>query len=76
MYDISTLKEKKISELQDIAKSLKLKKVASLKKQELIYQIIDYLSTNPESSSNTKTIEKIINKISTDESKSTLLIKK
>ena len=27
MYDISTLKEKKISELQDIAKSLKIKKI-------------------------------------------------
>ena len=49
MYDISTLKEKKISELQDIAKSLNIKKIASLKKQELIYQIIDFLSTNPES---------------------------
>ena len=54
MYDISTLKEKKISELQDIAKSLKIEKIASLKKQELIYQIIDFLSANPESSSNSE----------------------
>ena len=57
MYDISTLKEKKISELQDIAKSLKIKKIASLKKQELIYQIIDFLSTNPESNSKPETLK-------------------
>ena len=31
MYDISTLKEK-MFELQDIAKSLKIKKIGSLKK--------------------------------------------
>ena len=55
MYDISTLKEKKISELQDIAKSLKIKKITSLKKQDLIYQIIDFLSTNPESASKSET---------------------
>ena len=55
MYDISTLKEKKISELQDIAKSLNIKKIASLKKQELIYQIIDFLSTNPESNPKSET---------------------
>ncbi len=55
MYDISTLKEKKISELQDIAKSLKIKKIASLKKQDLIYQIIDFLSTNPELASKPET---------------------
>ncbi len=55
MYDISTLKEKKISELQDIAKSLKIKKITSLKKQELIYQIIDFLSTNPETNSKSET---------------------
>ena len=58
MYDISTLKEKKISELQDIAKSLKIKKIASLKKQELIYQIIDFLSTNPESNSESESSSK------------------
>ena len=57
MYDISTLKEKKISELQDIAKSLKIKKITSLKKQELIYQIIDFLSTNPESSSKSESLK-------------------
>ena len=57
MYDISTLKEKKISDLQDIAKSLKIKKITSLKKQDLIYQIIDFLSTNPESASKSETPE-------------------
>ena len=57
MYDISTLKEKKISELQDIAKSLKIKKITSLKKQELIYQIIDFLSTNPETNPKSETLK-------------------
>ena len=57
MYDISTLKEK-ISELQDIAKSLKIKKIGSLKKQQLIYQIIDFLSTNPESNPKSETLKK------------------
>ena len=55
MYDISTLKEKKYLNLQDIAKSLKIKKISSLKKQQLIYQIIDFLSTNPESNSKSET---------------------
>ena len=61
MYDISTLKEKKISELQDIAKSLKIKKIGSLKKQQLIYQIIDFLSTNPESTSKSEKQKKDTN---------------
>ena len=41
MYDISTLKEKKLPDLQEIAKKLGLKRTSALKKQELIYQIID-----------------------------------
>ena len=41
MYEIATLKSKKLSELQDIAKTLGVKRMAGLKKLELIYQIID-----------------------------------
>ena len=48
MYEIATLKEKKIADLQEIAKKLGLKKTSSLKKLDLIYQIIDYVSANPQ----------------------------
>ena len=41
MYEIATLKSKKLSDLQEIAKTLGVKRMAGLKKLELIYQIID-----------------------------------
>ena len=47
MFEISTLKSKKISDLQEIAKSIGLKKISTLKKQDLVYQIIDHQSANP-----------------------------
>ena len=48
MYDISTLKEKKLADLQEIAKKVGLKRTTGLKKQDLIYQIIDYVSAHPQ----------------------------
>ena len=48
MYEIATLKEKKIADLQEIAKKLGLKRTSAIKKLDLIYQIIDYVSANPE----------------------------
>ena len=47
MYEISTLKEKKLADLQEIAKKIGLKRTSALKKQDLIYQIIDHISANP-----------------------------
>ena len=47
MYDISSLKEQKLADLQEIAKKLGLKRTSGLKKLDLIYQIIDYVSANP-----------------------------
>ena len=47
MYEIATLREKKLADLQEIAKKLGLKKISALKKLDLIYQIIDYVSANP-----------------------------
>ena len=47
MYEIATLKEKKLADLQEIAKKLGLKKTSALKKLDLIYQIIDHVSANP-----------------------------
>ncbi len=41
MYDILELSKKLLPELKDIAKGLKIKKAESLKKQDLIYKILD-----------------------------------
>lgn len=41
MYDIVELSGKLVNELRDIAKSMNIKKVESLKKQELIFRILD-----------------------------------
>ena len=48
MFDIEVLKEMKLSELQEIAKIAKVKKYRTLKKDELIYQILDVQAANPE----------------------------
>ena len=52
MYEISELKSKKLPDLQDIAKSIGVKRITGLKKMDLIYQIIDHVSANPESIKN------------------------
>jgi len=41
MYDILELNKKLLSELRDIAKELKIKRVESFRKQDLIYKILD-----------------------------------
>ncbi len=48
MFDISVLKEMKLPELQEIAKVAKIKNFRSLKKDELIYQILDLQAAEPE----------------------------
>ena len=48
MFEISTLKEKKISELQKIASDLGIEKISGLKKQDLAYKIIDHYASKPE----------------------------
>ena len=47
MFEISQLKEKKLTELQEIAQKLKVPKYRSLKKLDLVYQILDYQAANP-----------------------------
>lgn len=47
MFEISDLKEQKLPELQEIAKKLGVPKFRSLKKLELVYQILDYQAANP-----------------------------
>jgi len=50
MFEISALKEKKISELQKIATELGIKKINILKKIDLAYKIIDHYAANPKAS--------------------------
>lgn len=47
MFEISQLKEKKLPELQDIAKELNISKYRSLKKLDLVYKILDHQAANP-----------------------------
>jgi len=46
MYDILELNKKLVSDLREIAKGLQIKKVESLKKQDLIYKILDQQAIN------------------------------
>lgn len=65
MYDIIELNSKSLSELKEIAKELSISKSESLKKQDLIYKILDAQAINP-----AKVAEKVKNKkVSGDEKK-------
>jgi transcription termination factor Rho len=46
-YDIIELNGKLLTELKEIAKELDIKKVNNLKKQDLIYKILDHQALNP-----------------------------
>ena len=48
MFDIEVLKEMKLSDLQEIAKVAKINKYRSLKKDDLVYQILDLQAAKPE----------------------------
>ncbi|MCF8217486.1 MAG: transcription termination factor Rho [Bacteroidales bacterium] len=54
MYDIIELNGKLLTELRQIAKELNIPKAQGLKKQELIYKILDYQALNPTESEETK----------------------
>jgi len=47
MYDILELNKKLVAELRDIAKQLDVKKADKLKKEELVYQILDQQAITP-----------------------------
>ncbi|MCF8332464.1 MAG: transcription termination factor Rho [Bacteroidales bacterium] len=47
MYDIIELNGKLLTDLRSIAKELNIPKIQGLKKQELIYKILDYQALNP-----------------------------
>ncbi|WP_179020684.1 transcription termination factor Rho [Winogradskyella forsetii] len=48
MFEISQLKAKKLPELQEIAKQLKVPKYRTQKKLDLVYKILDYQAANPD----------------------------
>jgi len=48
MYEIATLKTKKLPELQEIAKKIGVKRITGLKKLDLIYQIVDFIASKPD----------------------------
>ena len=58
MFEISQLKEKKLPELQEIAKGLNVPKFSSLKKIDLVYQILDLQAANPKIVDPTVTTDK------------------
>ena len=58
MYEIESLKSKKLAELQEIAKKLNVKNISGLKKLELIYQIIDLIASSPIKSESIKSEKK------------------
>ena len=63
MLEISDLKAKKLPELQDLAKSLGVPKYRSLKKLDLVYQILDYQASNPNAVKALEKEDKNVNKV-------------
>ena len=49
MYILEKLNTKKVTELKSIAKELKISKYEKLKKQELVYAILDHQAENSKS---------------------------
>jgi len=74
MYDILELNKKLVPELKEIAKELDIKRIELLKKQDLVYKILDTQAIRESEKTEHKTVEKEQNKVE-DESKS-FLVKK
>ena len=58
MYEIEKLRSKKINDLQEIAETLKIKVSKNLKKEDLIYKIIDHISSVPSDEKEKKPLNK------------------
>ncbi|MDA3865878.1 MAG: transcription termination factor Rho [Salinivirgaceae bacterium] len=58
MYDILELNKKLVSELKEIAAELKIKKIESLRKQDLIYKILDQQAINASEKTDSPTEDK------------------
>ena len=57
MYDILELNKKLLSDLKDVAKELKIKRIESFKKQDLIYKILDQQAINASETKSTRPIK-------------------
>ena len=58
MYDIIELNGKKVADLREIASKLDVKRVDKLKKQDLVYSILDEQALLPSSKTSGKSTEK------------------
>ena len=58
MFEIESLKQKKLPELQEIAEKIGVPKFRQLKKLDLVYQILDVQASNPSSSQESKPKQK------------------
>ena len=70
MFEISQLKETKLSDLQDIAQKLNVPKYRTLKKLDLVYKILDFKAANPEAVKKEVLKEEAPSKSSSDTSSS------
>ena len=57
MFEISELKAKKLTDLQEIAKTIGLTKISQSKKLDLVYQILDKQASEPSATKKTASIE-------------------
>ena len=70
MFEISQLKEKKLTDLQEIAKKLSIPKFRSMKKLDLVYQILDQQATDP------KAVKAVVPEPTSNETKSEKPVRK
>jgi len=69
MFEISQLKEKKLADLQEIAKTLKVPKFRTLKKLDLVYKILDTQAESVEGAKVIKSETPVAKKSSQEEAK-------
>ncbi len=69
MFEISQLKEKKLADLQEIAKTLKIPKFRTLKKLDLVYKILDTQAESVEATKDVKKDAPVVKETPSEESK-------
>ena len=69
MFEISQLKEKKLADLQEIAKTLKIPKFRTLKKLDLVYKILDTQAESVEATKDVKNEAPVVKEALTEDAK-------
>lgn len=69
MFEISQLKEKKLADLQEIAKTLKIPKFRALKKLDLVYKILDTQAESVEATKDVKKEAPVVKQTPSEETK-------